>query len=77
MKIKNKYFNNKNITILSRILNCTKDTFKTMSHPCGSFNINTKKVLNKLNIDTGFIAKMYLKNKSTTPRYEIPRQDHS
>ena len=68
---------NKNITIFSKILNCTNDTFKTMSHPCGSFNFDTKKVLNKLNINIGFIANMFLKNKSIIPKYEIPRQDHS
>jgi peptidoglycan/xylan/chitin deacetylase (PgdA/CDA1 family) len=67
----------RNSAIFSKILNCSKDTFKTMSHPCGSFNMDTKKVLNKLNIDIGFIAKMYLKNKSIIPKYEIPRQDHS
>jgi len=67
----------RNLTFFSKTLNCTRDTFKTMSHPSGSFNGNTKKVLDKLNISIGFIAKMYLKNKSIIPKYEIPRQDHS
>jgi peptidoglycan/xylan/chitin deacetylase (PgdA/CDA1 family) len=67
----------KNSTFFSKILNCSKDTFKTMAHPCGSFNIDTKRVLNKLNINIGFIAKMYLKNKMNIPKYEIPRQDHA
>tara|TARA_B100000795_G_scaffold266817_1_gene250616 strand:- start:859 stop:1779 length:921 start_codon:yes stop_codon:yes gene_type:complete len=67
----------KNSSMFLKILNCSKDTFKTMAHPCGSFNADTKKVLNKLNVNIGFIAKMYLKNKSNIPKYEIPRQDHA
>ena len=67
----------KNIAIFSKILECSKSTFKSMSHPCGSFNANTLKLLKKLNIEIGFREKMLSKNTSRISKYKIPREDHS
>ena len=47
-----------------------------MSHPCGSYNKNTFKVLKKLKIEIGF--KQVMTNKITNNfKYEICRNDHS
>ena len=66
-----------NIVIFSKILGCSKDAFTSMSHPSGSFNANTLKLLKKLNIEIGFTQKMLSKNTSYISKYKIPRQDHS
>ena len=68
---------NKNKKIFSKILNCSKDNFNTMSHPCGRYDSNTIKVLRKLNIDIGFIATMKDKIRPNIFSYNIPRQDHA
>ncbi len=67
----------KNIEIFSKILKCPKEKFKSMSHPCGSFNANTLKILKKLNIEIGFREKMLSKNQTLISKYKIPRQDHT
>ncbi len=69
------YEYNKNLKILSKILNKPKIFFNSMSHPCGSYNNKTLKVLKKLNIKIGFIERM--KDINKIHKYKIPRQDHS
>jgi len=68
------YSTNKNI--LEKILRNYK--IKSMSHPCGSYNRNTLKVLKKLNIEIGFKQIMKIdKNmkKINNSNLEIARHD--
>jgi len=72
----------KNITILSNIINCKKNDIKTMAHPCGSYNENTKKILNNLNINIGFRSNMSIDTnkkmeKINNSSLEIAREDHA
>ena len=61
----------KNNKILSQIC---KKKITSMSHPCGRYNKDTFKILNKLDIKFGFRSNMHkTKIKSF---YEIPRVDH-
>ena len=76
----NEYKNNKKI--LSKILKKKISYFKTMSHPCGSYNENTKIILNRLGIKLGFkqimtIEKEKMMKKINNSNLEIARQDHS
>ena len=53
-----------------------------MSHPCGSYNLNTLKILKKLKIEIGFrqmIGKnlKYKKFITNQSNLEIAREDHS
>ena len=72
----------KNITILSKILGCNKKEIKFMSHPSGSYNQDTFKILKDLGIELGFKAIMtieYERNmkKINNSLLEIARQDHA
>lgn len=71
-----------NILTLSKILNQKRKDFISMSHPCGSYNENTKKILKKLGIKLGFKQVMLVeKEKNMTKvnnsNLEIARQDHA
>ena len=73
---------NDNISILSEILNCDKNEFKYMSHPCGSYNQDTLKILEGLGVELGFKQIMSIeseKNMKTINNsfLEIAREDHS
>ena len=68
------------LSVISKILNTKKNTIKTMSHPCGSYNDKTLKILKELNIELGF--KQIMKTdkrvkKINNSRFEIAREDHS
>ena len=72
----------KNIDILSEVLNCNKEEIKYMSHPCGSYNENTLKVLKNLGIELGFKQVMTIEpekkmTKINNSALEIARIDHS
>ena len=72
----------KNIDILSQILNCDKKEFKYMSHPCGSYNDSTLNILKKLGVELGFKNVMHVEieknmKKINNSFLEIARQDHS
>ena len=72
----------KNIDILSQILNCDKKEFKYMSHPCGSYNNSTLNILKKLGVELGFKNVMNIEieknmKKINNSFLEIARQDHS
>ena len=72
----------KNIDILSQILNCDKKEFKYMSHPCGSYNDSTLNILKKLGVELGFKNVMDIEieknmKKINNSFLEIARQDHS
>lgn len=60
--------------------NITNYTIKTMSHPCGSYNFNTLKILKKLNIEIGFkqiMTKDKRMKKINQSHLEIARHDSS
>ena len=68
-----------NFKILTNILNKSKQIVRSMSHPNGSYNKNTLKILENLNIEIGFKQTINLDKKmkkiNNTP-LEIARQDH-
>ena len=69
------------ISLISEILERPKNTIKCMSHPCGSFNLDTLQVLKELGIELGFknlIQKQFLKNKNDDINsLQISRANHS
>lgn len=70
-KQKKEYKNN--LISLERILG--KNTIISMSHPCGSYNDETLKILQDLNIKIGFRSNLSIK--SIKSSLEIPRNDHA
>lgn len=71
-----------NLKFLSKILKKNQKNFKTMSHPCGSYNHDTLTLLKKLGIELGFkqimsIEKTRGMNKINNSALEIARQDHT
>ena len=77
-----KYQYQKCISSVSEILNKPKNEIKVMSHPCGSYNMDTLKVLEELDIKLGFkqIMKIELEKgmkKINNSPLEIARQNHS
>ena len=62
------------LTKISKILNKQESDIKFMSHPCGSYNDDTLKVLEDLGIEIGF--KEIMLRKKNYSSLEIPRQDH-
>ena len=79
---KQKYEYEKCITILSKFLNKPNNEIKYMSHPCGSYNEDTLKILKELGIELGFKQIMTIEpergmKKINNTKLEIARQDHS
>ena len=75
---KNEY--EKCLSIISKILDISKNDIKYMSHPCGSYNDNTLRILEDLDIELGFkqIMKLEKGMKSiNNSHFEIAREDHS
>ena len=73
---------NNNINILSDILKIDKSEIKYMSHPCGSYNYNTLKILKELGIELGFKQIMTVEpeknmKKINNSSLEIAREDHA
>ena len=71
-----------NISILSEILKVSESEIKFMSHPCGSYNKNTIKILTELGIELGFKQVMISEpnkgmKKINNSFLEIARQDHA
>ncbi len=69
-------------SIISKILNKPINKIKTMSHPCGSYNNETLKILMDLGIDLGFKNIMEMepekkKNQANNSNLEIPRINHT
>ena len=78
--LKKEYENN--ISILSEILNIDKNNIKYMSHPNGSYNADTLKILQELKIELGFKQIMTIEpeknmKKVNNSSLEIARQDHA
>ncbi len=72
----------KNLDIFSEILKIKKSDIKFMSHPCGSYNSDTLKVLKNLGIELGFKQIMKIESnkgmkKINNSSLEIARQDHA
>jgi peptidoglycan/xylan/chitin deacetylase (PgdA/CDA1 family) len=72
----------KNISTLANVLKIKKNELKFMSHPCGSYNKNTLKILNSFGIKFGFRAKMTVNTnqgmkKINNSPLEIAREDHA
>tara|TARA_B110000211_G_scaffold234801_1_gene306374 strand:- start:1003 stop:1971 length:969 start_codon:yes stop_codon:yes gene_type:complete len=79
---KQKFEYEKCLSIISKILNKSKNDIKYMSHPCGSYNEDTLKILKELGIELGFKQIMTLEpekgmKKINNSHLEIARQDHS
>ena len=79
---KQAYQYNKNITILSEILKCGKKEIKYMSHPSGSYNQDTLKILKNLGIELGFKQIMTIEpeknmKKINNSSLEIARENHA
>ena len=77
---KNEY--EKCISSISNILEKPKNKIKHMSHPCGSYNDDTLKILKELGIELGFknlmiIEKEKKMKKLNNSSLEIARADHS
>ena len=69
-----------NLNSITNILKCNKKDIVSMSHPCGSYNANTIKILQSLDIEIGFKPVMTLDRnmkKVNNSKYEIARQDHA
>ena len=64
----------KNKQILEKITN--KKIF-SMSHPSGSYNSNTLKILEKLKIKIGFKDNLLYKKKINISKFELAREDVS
>jgi peptidoglycan/xylan/chitin deacetylase (PgdA/CDA1 family) len=67
----------KNKKILIKVI---KKKIISMSHPCGSYNQNIKKILKILNIQIGFRSNLKTKHRTSKKNYsplEIAREDHA
>ncbi len=58
--------------ILEKIL---KKKVWAMSHPCGNYNNNSLKILNKIGIKIGFRSNLSIKENASI--LEVPREDHT
>ena len=65
---------NKNILLLKKILKIKK--INSMSHPCGSYNSHTLRILKKMKVEIGF-RQIMSNNNANVSQFEICRQDHA
>ena len=77
-----KYEYQKNQSVLSNILNIETKQINSMSHPCGSYNIETLETLIHMGIEVGFKHLMVIEKekgmkKINNSNLEIARQDHT
>jgi len=77
---KNEY--EKNLSLISSILDKPKNEIKCMSHPCGSYNADTLEILKELGIELGFKQIMTIEpekgmKKINNSFLEIAREDHA
>ena len=77
---KNEY--EKCLSLISNILSKPKNEIKYMSHPCGSYTIDTLEVLKELGIELGFKQIMAIETEKGMKKVnnsflEIAREDHS
>ncbi len=79
---KQKFEYEKCISLISKFLDKTMNKIKYMSHPCGSYNEDTLKILKELGIELGFKQIMTIEpekgmKKINNSNLEIARQDHA
>ncbi len=72
----------KNKKMISKILNKDENEIKYMSHPCGSYNQDTLKILKEIGVELGFKQIMKIEpekgmKKINNSVYEIARVSHS
>ena len=72
----------KSKSVLAQILKIDTQEIKTMSHPSGSYNKNTLKILSEAGIELGFKQIMNIENekgmkKINNSKFEIARNDHT
>ena len=77
---KNEY--EQSLSLVSKILDKSKNEIKYMSHPCGSYNNDTLAVLKELGIGLGFKQIMSIEREKGMKKInnsflEIARQDHA
>ena len=77
---KNEY--EKNLSLISIILDKPKNEIKCMSHPCGSYNADTLEILKELGIELGFKQIMTIEKEKGMKKVnnsflEIAREDHA
>jgi peptidoglycan/xylan/chitin deacetylase (PgdA/CDA1 family) len=77
---KNEY--EKNLSLVSNILDKPKNKIKCMSHPCGSYNVDTLEILKELGIELGFKPTMAIEQEKGMKKInnsflEIAREDHA
>ena len=70
------------ISVISKIIDKPKNEIKCMSHPCGSYNDDTLKVLKEMGIELGFKQIMTIETEKKMKKInnsflEIARQDHA
>ena len=70
------------LSLISEILEKPKNEIKYMSHPCGSYNVDTLQILEELGIELGFKQIMTIEpekgmKKINNSFLEIAREDHS
>ena len=70
------------LSLISKILNKSKNEINIMSHPCGSYNNDTLEILKELGVKLGFKQIMTIEpekgmKKINNSFLEIARQDHS
>ena len=70
------------LSTISRILDKPKNEINYMSHPCGSYNNDTLKILEELGIGLGFKQIMTIEQEKGMKKInnsflEIARQDHA
>ena len=70
---KNEY--EKCLTLISKILDKPKSEIKYMSHPCGSYNNDTLKVLKELGIELGFKQIMTIEREKGMSKVNNPFRD--
>ena len=79
---KQKFEYEKCISLISKFLSKSMNEIKYMSHPCGSYNEDTLKILKELGIELGFKQIMTIEpekgmKKINNSNLEIARQDHA
>ena len=79
---KQKFEYEKCISLISKFLSKPMNEIKYMSHPCGSYNEDTLKILKELGIELGFKQIMTIEpekgmKKINNSNLEIARQDHA
>ncbi len=82
MKPQQKFEYENCISIISKIIDKPKSEIKFMSHPCGSYNNDTLKILKGIGIELGFKPIMTIEPKKGMKKInnsflEIARQDHA